>query len=226
MPTKSIVALYCEPRASSPSQSAEALLPAFEALHGTGFGVFFRKGRSRKAATTQPFVATRESLHELLAHGINRRDVGKQPISELGQSLALWSGGAEEEAYDLTVQIGSTAPKPGHRVRGNRYSLGGSGAGPRHSKSGQASRCSLTLPSSGRLRAGCASPKPSAHDVRPRGTSTSACGGLGHHFGHHAIHRCPSLLRGRSERRPKALLERLQQRRTNNCVVLGKNSVA
>jgi hypothetical protein len=110
MPTKSIVALYWEPRASSPSQGAEALLPAFEALHGAGFGVFFRKGRSRKAVTTRPFAATPESLHELLAQGINRRDVGKGPISELGQSLALWSGGAEEEAYELTIQIGSTSP--------------------------------------------------------------------------------------------------------------------
>ncbi|WP_425057486.1 Imm52 family immunity protein [Roseateles toxinivorans] len=110
MPSKSIVALYWESRASAPSESAAALLPAFEALRCAGFGVFFRKGRSKKAATAQPLVISHESLEELLSQGANLRDVGRQPILELGQSLGLWSGGPEDEAYALAVQIGSTSP--------------------------------------------------------------------------------------------------------------------
>lgn len=109
MPAQSIVAFYWGNRQSLASESASLLLPAFDVLREEGFDRFFRKGRTRKTAASAPFVPSLDSLTALLTQGVNRRDVGRQPIPELGQRLGLWSGGTDSEAYSLSILVGSTA---------------------------------------------------------------------------------------------------------------------
>lgn len=104
-----LVAHYWEARACALPEATAVLLSAFQALQEAGLSRFFHKGRSRKAANT-PFIPGEEAISRALAKGVNRRDIDRSPIPELGHSFGLWSGDKEPEAFALSLRIGSTSP--------------------------------------------------------------------------------------------------------------------
>lgn len=63
---------------------------------------WYGKGTSRKAAR-KPIETTHTELVHLLERGRNRRDVGGQPIDELGFSVSMWNGGTPTVALGATV---------------------------------------------------------------------------------------------------------------------------
>jgi hypothetical protein len=105
-----LVALYWEARPASPQAAATELLPAFEALREAGLSKFFLKARSRRRAESQPFTPGAAEVAAQLGKGVNRRDVDRSVIPELGYSMGLWSGGSDEECFALSVHIGSVSP--------------------------------------------------------------------------------------------------------------------
>lgn len=107
-PSRVIVAFYWGPRSMSLDESVRNLLQVFSALRSAGFETFRRKGGSRKNAEASHFEPTPESVSVLLARGVNRRDIGREIIVELGFSFGLWSGGKEDEAYQLTGLFGAS----------------------------------------------------------------------------------------------------------------------
>lgn len=107
-PSRVLVAFYWGPRPWSLDESARNLLQVFSALRSAGFETFRRKGGSRKKAEASHFEPTPESVSSLLARGANRRDIGREIIVELGFSFGLWSGGKEDDAYQLTGLFGAS----------------------------------------------------------------------------------------------------------------------
>lgn len=65
-----------------------------------------KKGRSRKQAATQPVIDTRpEGIEALLR--VNRKDVGREAIPELGFSFSAWNGANEpDEEATVSATIG------------------------------------------------------------------------------------------------------------------------
>ncbi len=110
IPGRALVALYLRERAASPEEAATTLLPAFAALQRAGLQEFFPKARSRKLAEPHPFVPSVAAIATLLARGVNRRDMDGSVMPELGLAMSLWSGGVSDEAFSLSVHVGSTSP--------------------------------------------------------------------------------------------------------------------
>ncbi len=60
---------------------------------------WYERGRSRKDALKRKVdTSDTQELQDLLLKGLNRRDVGREVIDELGFKLSLWNGASEEEA--------------------------------------------------------------------------------------------------------------------------------
>ena len=107
---RAILGLYWSERPETLESATELCVSAFDALADAGFTRFYEKGKSRKDALRRPFVPTRETLAALLARGRNRRDTDHAVIEDLGFRLALWSGDAEGEAYQVSVHVGVSCP--------------------------------------------------------------------------------------------------------------------
>jgi len=102
-----IVAVYWDARQAQLDEAKELLLSAFEGLAKSGYDSWRLKGQTRKQAGGNSFVPTSESVTTLLARGVNRRDIGRDLIPELGYSFGLWSGGPDESAYAFSGKIGN-----------------------------------------------------------------------------------------------------------------------
>lgn len=63
---------------------------------------WFRKGRSKSAASREPVAPTVESLQTLLLAGRQRRDDDGGVMAELGFSLSLWNRQPKAAAWSLT----------------------------------------------------------------------------------------------------------------------------
>src|SRR6202007_600966 len=71
---------------------------------------------SRRTALERPFEVSPSSVENLLANGVNRTDVGKAPIPELGWSMSLWAGDTDSEAYNVTFHCGAYSKRVGNNV--------------------------------------------------------------------------------------------------------------
>ncbi|HEV3137094.1 MAG TPA: Imm52 family immunity protein [Pirellulales bacterium] len=103
---------YWSARPETAEQCADRLLRFFAALMRCDptLARWFKKGRSRKDALRHQLdVANRESLLAMLENGRNRTDVGNQIIYELGFSVYLWNGEADDHAVGLSIGCGSCA---------------------------------------------------------------------------------------------------------------------
>jgi hypothetical protein len=100
--------LYWDARADSLEVCTDRCFRSLSSLRQNGYSTFFLLGRSRKEALKRPFEASVESVKALLRKGINRTDIGREPIPDLGFSLRLWSGGDEAESYAISTFCGAT----------------------------------------------------------------------------------------------------------------------
>ena len=112
--TPVIIALYWEQRAASAEEAAQQLLVAFHALEDAGLERWFQKTRARRDAESTPFTPSADTILALLRKGVNRRDIDRSIIEELGFSMSLWSGGQDEAAYSLSTHIGCVSPHVGN----------------------------------------------------------------------------------------------------------------
>lgn len=106
---RQLLGLYWGPRSWTLDESTERIVSAFAALEAAGYGTYFHKGRSRREAAQRQFTPGVVAVRELLRRGVNRRDVDRSVMAELGSSFSLWSGVADSEAYEVSVHVGSTA---------------------------------------------------------------------------------------------------------------------
>jgi hypothetical protein len=102
-----IVAVYWDARQARLDEATDLLLNAFEGLAKSGYDSWRLKGRTRKQPGEKSFVPTSESVTSLLARGVNRTDIGKHLIPEMGYSFGCWSGGPDESAYAFSGNIGN-----------------------------------------------------------------------------------------------------------------------
>lgn len=101
-----LLAVYWGPRFATLSESVALLGGAFSYLAEAGHVEWRRKGRSRKEAERSKFTADEASIKRLLR--VNRRDIDKTPIPELGYSFGLWSGGPDEYSYEFSGRVANT----------------------------------------------------------------------------------------------------------------------
>jgi hypothetical protein len=60
---------------------------------------------SRRSATPREVKIEDAEIRSLLGAGVNRTDIGRQPIPELGFRIDAW-GGESDECYGLSIQCG------------------------------------------------------------------------------------------------------------------------
>jgi hypothetical protein len=99
---------YWGPRQESDVECAERLSACLARLAGvsSSFSPWFKKGASRAAASKdQVDTSSPEVLRALLASGQNRRDIGRDVISELGFRAALWNRADNSAAFSVTCGL-------------------------------------------------------------------------------------------------------------------------
>src|SRR5258705_329524 len=101
-----LIGLYWSARKAPLDQCSEHCFRALSCLREHGFSSFYRLGRTRKEALQRPFELSLGAVRQLLERGVNRTDVGREPIPELGYSLSLWSGGSDDDSYSVSVHCG------------------------------------------------------------------------------------------------------------------------
>ena len=101
-----LLAVYWGPRFAEHAECVGLLSGAFSALAEAGYVEWRRKGWSRKDAERRVFTSDESSIAKLLQ--VNRREIDKTPILELGYSFGLWSGGPEHYAYEFSGKVGNT----------------------------------------------------------------------------------------------------------------------
>jgi hypothetical protein len=103
---------YWGPRAESSAECAARLEACLTGLGGSHelLARWYRKGRTRSAASGQPVDIDREVLEAMLAAGRGREEVGGEVIPELGFSLALWNN--NPVAASLSALCGASPATP------------------------------------------------------------------------------------------------------------------
>jgi hypothetical protein len=98
------VGAYWGPRAESAGECADRLascLSQLGAVHAT-LATWFRKGKSKSAASGNPVATNSDALEALLVGGRSRTDFGGQVINELGFRTALWNRNPVPVSFSTT----------------------------------------------------------------------------------------------------------------------------
>src|SRR5947209_4424038 len=127
-----LLGLYWKARRQSLDECADLCLRTVLTLREAGFDGFYGLGRSRRAAL-RPIELSLEAIQSLLARGVNRRDIGREVIPELGYSISLWSGHRDDGAFDLRIHCGCYS-----QWVGNNVTVGLPSEGPHSLKHGRA----------------------------------------------------------------------------------------
>jgi len=111
-----LLGLYWRGRKAELEQCAAAVHDSLRCMVHHGYEQFFETGKSRRVALKRPVDISLSSVEELLAQGVNRADAGGNPIPELGWSMSLWSGDADDEAYSVGFHCGCYSKRVGNSV--------------------------------------------------------------------------------------------------------------
>jgi len=84
-----LIGLYWSARQESLDHCSERCFNSLSALQRHGFNSFFHRERTRKTALEHPFEVSLAAVRNALELGVNRRDMDRQPIPELGYSLSF-----------------------------------------------------------------------------------------------------------------------------------------
>jgi hypothetical protein len=99
--------LYWGARKQPLEDCADLCVSTFALLRDAGYQTFFRLGRTRREGLEHPIEESQDALRLLLGRGVNRTDIGRQPIPQLGFRLGAWSGDRDEESCSLSITCGS-----------------------------------------------------------------------------------------------------------------------
>lgn len=111
-----LLGLYWSARKSTIDTCAADCLRTLQLMSEAGFHGLYKKGRTRDQALAQPVEMSLNSIRKLLEEGVNRREVGREAIAELGWSLSLWSGGLDGESFQVSIQCASFSKSVGNCV--------------------------------------------------------------------------------------------------------------
>jgi hypothetical protein len=119
-----LIGLYWSARKESLDRCSERAFSALTCLRAHGFSSFYLKGRTRKAALKHPFELSLTSIRQLLNRGVNRNDVDRKPIPQLGYSFSLWSGGRDDYSYEVSACCGGYSRFVGNNFLVNLPAVG------------------------------------------------------------------------------------------------------
>ena len=111
---RGVLALYWPARKDPFEACVERATQTLGNLGRVGFARFRRLGRRNADALV--FEPTRDNVAELLRRGVNRNDVDRQPIPDLGWRLSLWSGGSDGESFSFGLHCGCYSKWVGNNV--------------------------------------------------------------------------------------------------------------
>ena len=114
---------YWGPRKESIESCTVRAVDFFQRVvdHGAFKSSWFKKGQSRRKALEQGInVLNREEIAELLNKGVNRRDLTKEAIKELGFHINLWNGEKGRDVAALSLVCGNYSRAEG---MGNNFIL-------------------------------------------------------------------------------------------------------
>ena len=109
-----LLKVFWSRRKESAESCAERLYRFLDAIKTCDdvFAKWYQLGRSRKEALQKPIKT--DDMAEVLSlveKGRHRRDVGRQPIDELGFHVMIWNGGEEPaKSINLSVHCGLYSP--------------------------------------------------------------------------------------------------------------------
>lgn len=92
---------------------------AYETLHllqTLGYKHYYFLGRSRRDALKRQLEVTEKDVLATLMKGVNREEGTRTPIPELGWSMWLWSGDANDESYAISITCGVYSEVVGNSV--------------------------------------------------------------------------------------------------------------
>ena len=97
------VGAYWGDRAESVTACAQCLADCLDRLAKTHvlLSTWYRKGRSKAAASRQQVDVSPAALESLLDSGRSRTDVGGEVITELGFSASLWNKNADDVSFSI-----------------------------------------------------------------------------------------------------------------------------
>jgi hypothetical protein len=102
-----LLGLYWPARKQALEECSALAYNSLRVLQAHGYERFYHLGRSRRDALKRELMVNAESVRSVLEKGVIRRDVPPhRPIPELGWSLFLWSGDADDESYGLSLNCG------------------------------------------------------------------------------------------------------------------------
>jgi hypothetical protein len=95
---------YWGPRTESADECANRLARCLDLLGEAhpALSTWFRKGKSKSAASGEPMTTSPEALTELIAGGRNRTDVSGRVINELGFRLSAWNKNSIPVSFSTT----------------------------------------------------------------------------------------------------------------------------
>lgn len=98
--------LYWGPRRQDLDSCTADCVATLSLLRDLGYEDYYQKSRSRADGLRRPIEISAPQVRNLLMKGVNRTDIGGQPISELGFNISAWSGGTDEGSYSLSIHCG------------------------------------------------------------------------------------------------------------------------
>lgn len=120
--SRTFVGVYWRARQADLPSCAELALRHFQALSDASphLAHWFLRANRKPVRPIEVDVRSHAALEQMLAKGVNRRDLDRQPIPELGWSIGYWSAGAGGWSATSDVHCGMFS-----KVRGlsNRATL-------------------------------------------------------------------------------------------------------
>ena len=111
-----LLGLYWPARRDSLEECGRRAYETFRVLRILGYEHYYFVGRSRRDALKRPFDVTAQNVLATLAKGVNRADIPRRAIPELGWSMSLWSGDSDDESYRISMRCGGYSEHVGNSV--------------------------------------------------------------------------------------------------------------
>jgi hypothetical protein len=105
-----LVGVYWRRRADAFDECAARLARHFEALATASEGLarWYEQARRKPKVPREVPVRDRVALADLLSKGVNRTDIGRNPIPDLGWLVMLWNGDRGRLSASTSVHCGCT----------------------------------------------------------------------------------------------------------------------
>ena len=110
---KTLIGVYWSPRADDISVCTRRSVEHFRLICELGEGLegWFSKAYRKPKPLSEIEVSSKIEIESLLASGVNRRDIDRSVIVELGWSLSAWNGDLKGVSASTNLLCGSTSDR-------------------------------------------------------------------------------------------------------------------